>query len=348
MAKDSGAILSILQKVLFLHGKKLDLVWIVNDLNEDIPEPIRKVKRNTFKSIYEWATAKVWVDNVRNYKGVNKKRKQFYIMTWHGSVGIKKIEGETEETLNEKYVKEAKYDGKIMNLISVNNEKFYNVVKNYFWYEGEILKAGIPRNSILQETPDNLISYVYSYFKIPTNKKIALYCPTFRDNGDLSVFKFNYEQLLDNLNNRFDSEFVLLIKLHPNVDISKLDFIKYNDKVLNANNYGDTHELLACASVVISDYSSLMYDAAMFNKYVFAYASDLDTYFESRGFIFSIEEIPFVFARNEKELMKNIINFNEKAYFDRCKSFFDKIGLIEHDNSLEVITKRILDEMGVK
>jgi len=307
-----------------------------------------KLKDGTFKSYYEWATAKVWVDNVRNYKGINKKKKQFYIMTWHGQIGIKKIEREVENKLSKEYVRQAKYDGIIMNLITVNNEVMYKTVKENFWYNGEILKIGVPSNFILQNTPLEIINQVYNFFKIPFNKKIILYCPSFRDNGDVSVYKFNYELVIKVFNEIYDDDFIMIIKLHPNVDYRKINFINYNDQVINAEKYSDTNEILACSTICISDYSGLMFDAAEYNKKVFIYAPDMDTYTKNRGFVYNFEDLPFSVAKTENELINNIKKFDENTYYNKCKSFFNKIGLVEKDTSLEYIKERILKEIGEK
>ena len=66
-----------------LIKEKVDckIIWVVSNINEEIPKEIKKVKYGSIKSLWEYATAKVWIDNVRNYKGVKKKRNQFYIQT---------------------------------------------------------------------------------------------------------------------------------------------------------------------------------------------------------------------------------------------------------------------------
>ena len=162
-----------------------DLVWLVNDMREEIPSKIRKVKKDSLKSLYELATAKVWIDNVRNTKHVKKKKNQFYIQTWHGSLGMKGIEKDVERYLSKDYVMEAKEDGKICDLILTNNKKQLDYIKKYFWYDGKVLCQGVPRCDIIYNTPLNIKDKVYNYFKIEKNKKIVFYAPSNRNNNDL-------------------------------------------------------------------------------------------------------------------------------------------------------------------
>ncbi|MEE0899043.1 MAG: CDP-glycerol glycerophosphotransferase family protein, partial [Acutalibacteraceae bacterium] len=84
----------------------LDLVWCVSDTNEPLPSGIRKVKfRPDIKYFYEIATAKVIVTNVKNDLGLFKKRGQYIIQTWHGSMGGKRAEGDALDTLSPQYIK---------------------------------------------------------------------------------------------------------------------------------------------------------------------------------------------------------------------------------------------------
>lgn len=78
---------------------RLDLVWLVNDLDYHVPNEIRKVKYDTIASIYEMVTAKVWIDNCRKQIYVRKRKSQFYIQTWHGDIGFKKVEKEAKKSL---------------------------------------------------------------------------------------------------------------------------------------------------------------------------------------------------------------------------------------------------------
>lgn len=236
-----------------------DMVWLVNDLNEEMPERIRKVKYNTFKSYVEYATAKVWIDNVRSRKGVKKKKNQFYIQTWHASMGFKCVEKQVEDLLDPVYVELAKKDGAMTDLMFSDNDLIVNNYKENYWISGNVLKIGVPRNEILDTKDDKIKDKVYNYFNIDKNKKIVIYAPTFRNNLNIDNYKFDYEKCLDILNKKFNNDYVMLLRLHPNV--SKYDnMLNYNDKVLNATKYPDIQELLAVADIGITDYSGIAFD----------------------------------------------------------------------------------------
>lgn len=322
-----------------------DLVWMVNNMNEEMPKEIRKVKKGSLKSLYELATAKVWIDNVRNSKIVNKKSNQFYIQTWHGSLGMKCVEKDVEEYLSNDYVEEAKEDGRITDLMITNNKKNEEQIKNSFWYKGKILCEGVPRLDIIYNTPKSIVDKVYNYYHIDKKKAIVLYAPSFRNYNKTDYYKFDYEKCCNILKEKFGKEFVILVRLHPNVSASS-NSINYNSKIINATDYSDVQELISTSNVVITDYSSIGFEAGIVYKPVFIYANDLDKYIqEERKLLFSFNEIPFEVSTSEKDLYKSIINFSQNKYEKKCKKFYDYIGLVDNHNSSRKIVEIIKEKV---
>ena len=76
LGKGYGCNPKYIAEELIKQNVDCEMVWLVSDLNSEMPSKIRKVKYGSLKAYYELATAKVWIDNVRNYKGVEKKKDQ--------------------------------------------------------------------------------------------------------------------------------------------------------------------------------------------------------------------------------------------------------------------------------
>lgn len=301
-----------------------DMVWLVNDMNTEMPKEIRKVKYGSFKSYYELTTAKIWIDNVRNYKGIPKKKKQFYIQTWHASIGFKKCEADIEKLLPEQYVKEAKNDGQITDLMISDSNFVTNVFKSAFWYNGKIEQIGLPRNDILNELPEKIKKKVYDYFKIEYSKKIVIYAPTFRKEEKEDYIKFDYHKCCKILSEKFGGEFVLLIRLHPN-DVEHAKQIKEDEFVKNATLYPDIQELLAVSEVGITDYSSVAFDLAIVGKPVFLLCKDYENFIKKeRDLFFDMKELPFSLNLTEEELYKSIQEFSIDEYNQICAEFYDR------------------------
>ena len=98
----------------------VDMVWLVSDMQETMPAGIRKVRYGSVESVYELATAKVIVTNVKNRLPFpDKKQGQFFIMTWHGGEGFKLIEKDAEKNLSAAYVRETKKNSELTDLMMV-------------------------------------------------------------------------------------------------------------------------------------------------------------------------------------------------------------------------------------
>ena len=125
-----------------------EMVWLVYDMSCEIPDRIKKVKYYSLKSRIELATARVIISNVKGGLQFRKKKSQYYIQTWHGGFGVKFIEKEIENSLSPQYVSSSKHDSSITDLILSGSEFQTKVIKDAFWYDGEIFKKGVPRNDI--------------------------------------------------------------------------------------------------------------------------------------------------------------------------------------------------------
>lgn len=88
---------------LLRNDKSIKQVWLNNtDKQFSVSPNIKVIKWGSIRMIYEMATAKVWVDNHTKPCWIKKRKKQFYIETWHGGLGMKKIEADMGKQLTRK------------------------------------------------------------------------------------------------------------------------------------------------------------------------------------------------------------------------------------------------------
>lgn len=339
---------------LLKRRKKYDIVWLVRDKAENqFPEGIREVPYASLESIYEQATAKIWIDNLRKPTYVRKRKGQYYIMTWHGGIGPKKIEKEAEDTLQESYIQRAKNDSKMTNLMLAESDYTYCKYRNYFWYDGEIMKFGSPRQDILFHCNNDLKKYIFQKMGIKDDCHIFLYAPTFRNDmteDDLKIYQLNWERLLETLEEKFKNKWIGFIRLHPNV--AKLDQhhnLATNNRVFDVTSYPDMQELLCISDIVLTDYSSCIYDFALTLRPGFILARDFADYKKERDLCFDISQAPFPIATSEEALMKLIKNFNLIDYQKKVHKFYDDFfGLYSGGHAAEITADRIDDVIGGK
>jgi CDP-glycerol glycerophosphotransferase len=331
-----------------LLGKnKYDIVWIFNDcdsVSACAPNGVRKVKNKTLKSAYEMATAGIWVDNMRKSRRIKKRSKQFYIQTWHGTP-LKKIEKDVETKLAPGYVKNAKKDSAMCNLMISGNQYTTKVMKTIFWYNGEVLECGTPRNDILFRTRNHEWKDIRNVLAIPDNHYVATYAPTFRKNSKLTLMDFS--SLIEALERSRGGKWCFLLRVHPNV-VEKIDISSLvensNNLIIDASRYRDMAEILFVTDFLFTDYSSSMFDFCLTRRPCILFTHDEDNYgTEERGFYMKLDDLPFPRARVINDLITEIIFFDDQSYQTRVNDFLEYIGNAERGNASETIVKCIED-----
>lgn len=312
--------------------EKLDIYWLSKNYKVDrigVSEKVKFRKYNYFNLLYHLVTAKVWIDNCRKEMFFYKNKKQLYVQTWHGNITFKNCEKAAIKSLSYNYVAMAKRDSKITDYF-ISSSKFTNqLYKEDFWYNGNILMYGSPRNDILINQNTEKVLQVKTKLGISYNKKVLLYAPTFRIDKSLNPYDIDFKKLLKELKKKFNNEFIIFVRLHPNISYKSENFIKYNTSIINVSNYSDMQELLLISDIMITDYSSSIFDFALSKKPAFIYASDIDNYKKDRDFKIDIYETPFDISRNNDELFNCIENFDTNKYTKKVDSFFQKLGLNE-------------------
>ena len=324
--------------------QKLDyeIVWMMKDeYDADLPKEIRKGKYNLFTLAYELATAGFWIDSNTKQYGVLKRKNQYYIQTWHGSYGLKKIYGDIPDKISFFDRKNIKYNSKIQDLLISNSRFTTDIYRRAFWYHGEILECGSPRNDIFFENEERYVRKVQDFFHLQ-GKKIALYAPTYREDFRTADMRLDFERMLKNLHRKFGGEWVVLVRLHPHNMIDAESFMHYSDTIINATDYNVMQELLVASDILISDYSSCIFDFVTRGKVCFLYATDVAKYKDERDMYFDVHKLPFPLAENNDELEHSILDFEEAKYQIELRQLFDKVDLYDKGNSCKQVVDWIV------
>lgn len=325
------------------HGK-YDIVWVFDSdipKQSDFPKDARAVKYFSLDYLKELHTAHFIVCNMRIGRSYmwHKRASQIYIQTWHSSIRLKRIEKDASNFLPKEYINEAIYDSSQIDLIISGCDFSTGIFKNSFWYSGQILKVGTPRCDIFfSDSKEIAKQKVYDSLKIDRNNRVVLYAPTFRNNKDANLHGINISLIKAALRKRTGNDWDFLYRFHPNI----VNPIVIDEDGKDVSSYSDMQELLAAADILITDYSSCMFDMAIIGKPCLLFAPDLKTYLNSeRGLYFTPDELPFPMAINNEQLVRIISEFDQKAYFSRIDEFLMRIGSYEKGNASESIAKYI-------
>ncbi|MBO0958846.1 CDP-glycerol glycerophosphotransferase family protein [Neobacillus sp. MM2021_6] len=320
-----------------------DVVWAFNDLTDKTHlSGLRKVKIMTLRYFYELCTSKVVITNFRTTDLYVKRKNQYYIQTWHSSLRLKQIEKDAEESLPQNYIQMAKKDSAKCDLLLSGCEYSSKIFQRAFWYKGEIMEFGTPRNDLLFSNNSLLKKKVLKELNIEDNQRVVLYAPTFRkDNNNFAIYNLEYSNIKKCLRNRFGGEWTFLVKLHPHL-ISKSKDLFFDDKVIDVTSYDDIQELLSIADVLITDYSSLMFDFSITQRPCFLFVPDLAEYIKKdRTLYFDVKELPFISAECTEELLDRIENFDKEIYCKNLSDFLKQVGSFEKGKASEHLIKHI-------
>jgi CDP-glycerol glycerophosphotransferase len=325
---------------LIRSGVDCSIVWLIGKYNitdQAFPENIKLLKYKSLRGLYELCTARIWIDNCRKEFYPPKRKNQIYIQTWHGGIPLKKIEKDAEQKLSEITIQIAKNDSKLADYFISNSDFCTKLYQNSFWYNGAILEFGSPRCDVLFNKDNNTNFKAREYFGIDGDTNVVLYAPTFRASLSLKLYEIDFNNLARALEKKFGGKWVMLVRLHPNIS-TKSNLMEYPSRVINASDYSDMYELLVASDVLLTDYSSTMFEFSMANKPVFLYAPDIETYSVERGFYFDIHDLPYPVAETNNQLFAAVENFNLQTYTDDLEKFYAKLGLMENGNA----SKRIV------
>lgn len=341
----------ILEEIL-KRNLPCEICWLTNNVRKEFknfPSRVKLVKFRSKQALKELADSKIWVDNQRKIfhiqMGLKKKDNQFYINSWHGSLGIKKIGADSPLTsIQNDWVPYGKKDSEMIDYL-ISNSTFENdVYKNNFWGKGKILTFGHPRNDIFfynNEQLNEIKKKVFKKLNISFNKKVLLYVPTFRDYGALDCYNLEVENLLKSITDKFGGEWVLAVRMHPNLKNEALKLFKFTSTTVDASSYSDIQELLVSSDIAITDYSSCIFDFMLSRKPAFIFATDIEKYNNERGFYYPLESTPFPVAKNNEELVQNILNFDNEKYTKEVEKFLADKGCIEDGHAAERVVDLI-------
>ena len=291
--------------VLLQSGEALDLIWLCRDeaAAATLPAGVRAVPNRGMKKLRALASAGIWVDNCRKYENM-KRKNQFYLQTWHG-FALKRLERDAEASLEPAYLEACKRDAAQCDLMISGSGFMTKLYGSSFWFSGAVLNTGTPRNDIFYRDHAALRAKVRDALGLTEDRKLALYAPTFRGDHATEVYRLDTEMVRRKCEENFQGEWTVLIRLHPNVANQSGNLFSYDgDRLVDATAYPDMQELLCAADLLITDYSSSLFDYALTGKPIVQFATDIESYRRDRDFYFNLEDLPFPLARSNEELEK--------------------------------------------
>lgn len=322
------------------YKDEFEIIWAFNEPDAFSYLKNRNIKCVKFKSIkylYYLLTSKIVIDNVESWSILPKRTGQYVINTWHGGgaykgVGLKRKD--TSETLDKNMLRK---NERISIYLSSSKVFSQMTLRESFQYNGKIMECGMPRNDLLIKNDENKKNIIKE--KLGINKKtgIVIYAPTFRH--DLKYkYMLNYEKTLNALKNRFGKEWIMLIRTHYYLQSEKIE----SSRVKNVSDYPDMQELLLISDVLITDYSSSIWDFSLMKKPCFLFMPDYNEYIDEREFYTPIQDWPYPASFSMEDLEDKIIKYDHEIAKKRILNHHIKLGICESGMASEIVGKEIV------
>ena len=296
-------------------------------LHKEHPE-IKLVKRFTPAWVPVIARAQFWVMNSRMPAWWHKNKNTTYIQTWHGTplkrlgADIENVEipGKTTEQYHQEFIKEAQR----WQYLIAPNQYSKDIFTRAFQFNNHFLDIGYPRNDVLY-TDNNAfkIKHLKQTLLGHNFRQVILYAPTWRDDDYIQPGQYHFTLPFD-LKKFFDmvgDDVALIIRPHYLV-ADQVDVTGFEDRVF-VRTAEDINQLYLISDLLITDYSSVMFDYANLKRPMLFYPYDLKHYQkELRGFYFPYDEqhLPGPVVTNPADFYQQLAIFKEAGTFPAFKS----------------------------
>ncbi len=293
----------------------------------------RQFEKNCKAMLKDMATAEyVFLDDASKVLGrVEKRPETLVTQVWHACGAFKKFGMSTASLKfggNQKTIK--KYPAySNLDYVIVSSPKVAWAYREAMDLEDkptQILAAGVSRTDVYFQKGrrQKALEKLYGLMPDAKGKRVILYAPTFR--GTISQAQSPKELDVARMQEKLGEEFVLLMKHHPFV--KERPGLPERAKGVFAEDMTEKmtiEELLFVADVCVSDYSSVVFEYALFEKPMAFLAPDLSEYFDWRGFYYDYQELTPgpVFAHTE-ELIEYLLHLQERFDRNRVREFREK------------------------
>lgn len=314
------------------QNKDFEVYFVTNDVRVPAKHRVRprsmefyeKLAQAKFVFIESWVPLKF-----------KKRKESVWIQLWHGTP-FKKLFFDSHEyfisSFNKNHKRDKHQDIRRWDYLLADSTGGMDKLSSAFAFDKDkIFNFGYPRVQwlIQQNNNSDLKRKIKKSLYIPLDKKVLLYAPTWRDyNYKKSQYDFSYLLNLNVLEKELSKEFVIVYKPH-----SMETSANAVGRIIIPNEDVDIQELILISDVIVSDYSSTIFDALAIDKPFYLYINDLDKYSHARGIYKDLEELlKPLFVDSEEELVKKITNLDNEYPFEQLQKLKELYAHKRHDS----------------
>src|SRR5699024_2945828 len=281
---DLSGNLYFIYEELYRRNLNLNIKLLLNDRIDN-----KKTLMNLLNTAYHFATSKIILldDFYPMIYPLNIRKKTDLIQVWHAAGAFKTFGfsragrpgGPSPKSRNHRNYTKA----------TVSSEGVRDHYAEGFGISiDRVYPTGVPRADIFfdEEYKNYVRETLHEIYPFLQDKKVILFAPTFRGNGQGSAYfpfnKIDFKKLYDNLSD----DYVFLFKIHPFVNNELTIPYQYRDFFYDFSSFREINDLLLVTDLLITDYSSVCFEYALLNKPMLFFAFDVEEYIRTRDFYY--------------------------------------------------------------
>ncbi|GLW71387.1 hypothetical protein Kpho02_36860 [Kitasatospora phosalacinea] len=331
---------------LVARGLPLEHLWVVEDGQEQ-PPPGTTALRMWSPEWYEaLATSRYLVGNTHFPDFLERREGQVVAQLWHGTP-LKRIARQvrTEWMAEDGYLDRLEREVRQWNLLLSPSPFATPVLTDSFDYRGEPLEAGYPRNDRLVRADPVERAAVRARLGVPEGRTVVLYAPTWRDDQrDGDRYRLDLQLDVEAARAALGEDHVLLLRPHVHVGGPVPD----DDFVRDVSDHPDVADLMLAADVLVTDYSSLMFDFAVTGRPMLFFTYDLEHYRgRLRGFTFDFEaHAPGPLLADSAAVVAALRDLDPVPYAERYRAFRERFCPLDDGRAAARVVDRMLELAG--
>ncbi len=295
-------------------------VWAFHRPGEFEVPGAQKIRSDSLRYFITAMKARVWITNSSIERGLSLKRKwTHHINTWHGTpikhmgydIGGWSPVGQPLSN-HDRQNAQSKFEADVFS-------RAFNIP-----YE-RMLIVGYPRNDVLIHRDPETQRKIREKLGIPPDKKVILYAPTFREYERDSTLNCVIRPPVDfgKWRETLGDGFMVLMRCH--YEVAKLLGVGIDGSfVRDVSDYPILNDLMLASDLLISDYSSIMFDYSILDRPILVYTYDYETYLARRGMYFDVrKELPGG-SVTEDELLQIIKDLDWDRAVEQVRQFRSK------------------------
>lgn len=294
------------------------LLWAFHE-PEKFPEIVDKIKTDTPEYFTTALKARVWITNSSMQRGLNFCGKHtFRFNSWHGTP-MKRMGLDKKSQKNDPRYRENFDDV----MLAQSNYEVEKMSEAMHMPRERFRLYGLPRNDVLAFVASEQTKCARKKIGIQIDKKVILYAPTFREYllDDMSRCTLSVPIDFEQWNKILGSEYVVLFRAH--YEVAKHTTLPQNGSWIDVSDYPCLNDLMIASDILISDYSSILFDFSIMGKPMFQFAYDYEEYNQKRGLYFDIRK-ELSGADNSGDLAQEIATMDEDIEREKCRLFRNK------------------------